>query len=107
MCKRVGADDRLVGWDIDADARRDEARGAGQLASLDVGMNPEEWLACLERHHHLLQRGIAGALADAIDGAFRLSRSGAHSRQRVRHGESEIVVAVSGDRRALDTSYGG
>ena len=48
----------------------------------------------LERRRNLFQRRIARALADAVDRALHLPRAGANRRQRIRHRQSQIVVAV-------------
>src|SRR5205085_7723514 len=64
-------------------------------------MKSEVRLPCPERHHYFLERGVAGALPDAVDGAFRLSRARTNARQRVGDGQPEIVVTMRGDRRAL------
>jgi hypothetical protein len=37
------------------------------------------------RHHDLLERGVAGALAQAVDGAFDLPRARRHRSERVGH----------------------
>src|SRR2546421_7963512 len=74
----IGADDRLVGWHIDADAFRDETRDAGKLARLDIGVESEEGAARMERHHDFLERGVAGALTDAVDGTLGLSGASPH-----------------------------
>ena len=50
--------------------------------------------AGLENHDHFLERAIAGALADSVDGAFHLARAGFDGGQRVGHRQTQIVVAV-------------
>ena len=47
-----------------------------------------------DRHDDLFERGVAGALADAVDGALDLRGAGAHRGQRVGRGQAEVVVAV-------------
>ena len=42
----------------------------------------------------LFQRGVAGALADAVDGALHLAHAGADRGQRVGDGEAQVVVVV-------------
>ncbi len=51
-------------------------------------------LRTLHRHHDFFERGVAGALADAVDGAFDLPRAAAHAGQRIRHRHAEIVMAM-------------
>ena len=51
-----------------------------------------------EGHDDLLERRVAGALAEAVDGHLDLARAGLDRGQRVGRGEAEVVVAVDGDR---------
>ena len=55
-----------------------------------------------ERHDQFLERGVAGALADAVDRALDLARAALDRGDAVRDGEAEIVVAV----RAEDDAVG-
>jgi hypothetical protein len=43
---------------------------------------------------HLLERRVAGALADAVDRALDLAAAGLEAGQRVRHCQTQVVVAV-------------
>ena len=38
--------------------------------------------------------GVAGALADAVDGAFHLARTGLNGGEGIGHRQAEIVVAM-------------
>ena len=60
------------------------------VVEADVG------LARLEQHHDLLERRVAGALADAVDRALDLARAGLHAGERVGDRQPEVVVAVDG-----------
>ena len=40
---------------------------------------------------------VAGAFADAVDGAFDLPRAGFDGGQRIGHGEAQIVMAMDAD----------
>ena len=51
------------------------------------------------RHHDLLERGVARPLAEPVDRALHLPRTGGDAGQRVRHRQAEVVVAV---RRHLE-----
>ena len=57
--------------------------------------------ARLQDHDDLFERAVAGALADAVDGAFDLPRAGFDGRQRVGHRQAQIVVAVHADDGAI------
>ena len=50
--------------------------------------------ADVQRHHDLLERRVAGPLADAVDGALDLTRAALDRRQRVGDRQAEVVVAV-------------
>ena len=57
------------------------------------------------RHHDLFERGVAGPLADAVDGAFDLPRAGVDAGQRVGHRHAEIVVAVHREARLVGVRH--
>ena len=65
----------------------------------------EERGARLERHHHFLERAVAGALADAVDGALDLARAGDHRGQAVGHRHAQVVVAVHREPHAVDAAH--
>ncbi len=48
----------------------------------------------MQRHHHFLEAGVAGALADAVDGHLGLARARGEAGQGVRRRHAQIVVAV-------------
>ena len=58
-------------------------------------------MAGLDRHHDLFERGVAGALADAVDGAFDLAGAGLHGGERVGDGQTQIVMAMDADDGAI------
>ena len=58
------------------------------------------------RHHDFLERGVAGALADAVDGALDLPRAGADAGERVGDRHAEIIVAVHGEARLVGVRHG-
>ena len=62
---------------------------------------PKKSRAGLDRHHHLFERGVAGALADAVDGALDLPRAVAHGGERVGDRHAEVVVAVRAPGHAV------
>src|SRR5271165_5285513 len=55
-------------------------------------------------HYDLFERGVAGAFADAIDGALDLAGSGGDGSHGVGYGHAEIVVTMGGDSDFLDSS---
>src|SRR6185295_2798545 len=104
----VAADDRLVRLHAFTGQRGQQLTGAEDLARVDAVGERQPIAAHVDRHHDFLERGVAGALADAVDRALDLPRARADRRQRVGDGEAEIVMAVraEGDlvraRDALD-----
>src|SRR2546430_14337696 len=80
---------------------RQQPAGAIQLAGLDVTPERGHLRPDVARHHDLLERGVAGALADAIHRAFHLPRPGGDGGERVGDGETQVVVTVRPERDAL------
>ena len=73
-----------------------EPGGARQLLGPHRGGDAGELVgADPQRHDDLLERGVAGALPEAVDTHLDLAGSGLDSGQRVGRGEPEVVVAVS------------
>ena len=101
MRERIPADDRLVVLHRERGRRRHELRGARQHGRIDIGPERQHVVAGLDRHHDLFQRRIAGALADAVDGAFDLARAAVHAGQRIRHRHAEIVMAMHREHRLV------
>jgi hypothetical protein len=97
----VAADDGLVVLDRERGRRRHQLGGAVEHPGVDADLVGHHVAARLDGHHDLFQRGVAGPLADAVDGAFDLPAAGADARQRVGHRHAEIVVAVDGEDRLL------
>ena len=66
----VAPDHRLVGLDRDAGVSRDQRAHLGEARRLDAGAQAEGLLPRAQDHDDFFERGIAGPLADAVDGAF-------------------------------------
>jgi hypothetical protein len=105
VAKRIAADHGLVG-------RHPEARARGHLAGERVqrrepqaGHGAEPRAVHMQRGGDFLERRVAGALADPVDGALHLPRARGDRRQRVGGGEAEIVLAVEGDRGVLELGH--
>ena len=103
MCERIRADDRLGRCNSNAGNGLDHAACAVDLGGLDVAANAEVVGTGLERHNALLHRGVACALADAVDGALDLVNTGLNACQRVCNCHAEVVVHVAGQDYVLDT----
>ena len=92
--ERVAAHDRLVRLHLVAGEARHHPARARDLARVHAGPEPVRGLAHVEQHHDLLERGVAGALADPVDRALHLAAAGPHAGERVGHRHAEVVVAV-------------
>ena len=100
--ERVAADDRLVRLDREAGQVAHEPRRRGDLLGLDAaGELRELRRARPEGHDDLLERRVAGALAEAVDRDLDLAGAGLDGGERVRGREPEVVVAVDADGRCV------
>ena len=82
--ERVRSDDRLVALYGVAGRPRDEGDVVPISRDVDAGLRVELGGADAECHHDLLERGVAGPLADPVDGALDLSGAGGDAGERVR-----------------------
>ena len=96
---------RLVARDRHAGDAGNEPRGGVEAAGVDGGADVEERGARLQRHHHFLQRTVAGALADPVDGALDLPCARDHRGEAVGDRHAEVVVAVDREPHPLDAAY--
>ena len=92
--KRIAADDGLVGLHFDVNDRRQQPAGRNDLPRIDAGLGIIYIAPRANGHHHLLQRRIAGPLADAVHRAFHLICAVFHGGQCVGHGHAQVVVRV-------------
>ena len=97
----------LVGLDREAGQVAHHAAGGDDLLRRDPGgrsaIAPG---ASVERHHHFLERGVAGPLADPIDGHLDLSRAGPNRGQGIGGRQPEVVVAMDAHgRSAADRAH--
>ena len=92
----VGADHRLVRLHDEAGGLATPGARPARCGVVSMPeLEPEVVLAGLHRHHDLLERAVAGALAEAVDGAFDLPRAAdLHAGERVGHRHAEVVVAM-------------
>ena len=100
--KGVRADDGLVRLDDDAGVVADQLAGVHDLRRVNAGDEVEDRAARVQRHHDFFERGVARALADAVDRDFGLARARADARQRVGRRQAQIVVAVNRDDAVFD-----
>ncbi len=104
--ERVSSHHRLVWLDDVAGEAAHHAAGAGDLLGVDLAPQAADVVgAGAKDHRHLLERGVAGPFADAVDAAFDLPRPDVETGEGVGDREPEVVVAVHrerdlGERRA-------
>ena len=105
MRERVTADDGLVVLHRERGRGRHQFRGPRQHGGVDLVPPRKHVVADVHRHHDFFQRGIAGALADAVDGAFDLPRAAGNAGQRIRHRHAEIVMAMHREYRLVGVRH--
>src|SRR5216684_8789640 len=76
------------------------ARGE-KLFQADPGGDAETLFTHRESHDDFLQRRVAGALADAVNGAFDLANTRAHRGQRIGDSHPQIIMAMSAQSDAI------
>ena len=118
MGEGVGTHDRLVGLHRHAGEVAHQARRLGDLLGAHSGERlgalsrpaqegVEVAAAHVQRHHQLLQRGVAGSLTDAVDRALQLASAVLHRLQEVGHRQAQVVVAVHRDHGLIDIGHVG
>ena len=91
----VDADDRLVRRDRDAGAAADQRTGRADPLGADAGLVARVVVAPrAEGHHDLFERGVARALADAVDRDLDLPHARLDRGDRVGGRHAEVVVVV-------------
>ncbi len=93
----VGADDGLVGRAAEADELGEHLTGREELVHLDIAGVGELVAPDHEGGGDLFEGCVAGALADAVDGALGLAGSGVDAGKGVGDGHAEVVVTVGGE----------
>src|SRR5262245_25882825 len=97
MRECVTADYGFVRLHSEAHDLREHLAGWIKFLSVDAGFKRHPICTHAQGHHNLFQRSVAGALADAVDGAFDLTGPGIDCRETVSHGHSKIVVTMNAD----------
>ena len=105
--ERIPADDRLVVLHGKRGRGCHQLRCAGEHRAVDIGPVRHHVVAYLHRHHDLLECGVTGTLADAVDRALDLTDAGPHAGEGVRHCHAEIVMTVHGQARLIARSARG
>ena len=81
--------------------------GGEELFGPDAGGERQPIRSNSHPHDDLFERGVAGALADAVDRALDLTDARGDRRVRIRHRQPEIVVAVRAEHRLVGVRHPG
>ena len=84
--------------------RGEQLAAREKMLGHDAGFKRQQIAAGIQRHDDFFQRGVSGPLADAVDGALDLTCSALDRRQRIRHGQAQVVMAVYADHRRISQS---
>ena len=98
--KGVASHDGLVGLYRHIHQIRYEAARAVNLLGVDVGFDLQVVVA-LANHGDLLERGVSGPFADAVDGHLGLPGSVLDAGHGVGRSHTQVVVAVGSDDHAV------
>ena len=101
----VASDNGFVRLNAEADDLREHLAGRIDFPRVDSGFKSEPITAHVQRHHYLFQRCVAGALADAVDGALDLPCTGVDRGETVRNCETEIVMTVDANGNVLSIAH--
>ena len=101
MSKGILADNGLVILHRESRHRRHQLGSPGQQFGVDASAVGKHVITGADGHHHLFQRCVACALAQAVDRAFDLPRTTANSGQRIGHRHAQIIMAVGRENRLV------
>ena len=96
MLEGVGAHHGLVGGGLHAAEAGNGAADPVDAVSVHGGVAVIVFPAGAQPHDDFLHGSVAGALTQAVDGAFHLPRPAAHPLQGGGHRQPQVVVAVNG-----------
>ena len=94
----------LLGWTgmrIVSETRR--LMGFSSLC-LDAGIEAELFVLA-DDHDHFFEGGIAGAFAQAVDGAFDLAGAVADAGDGIGGSQTQVVMAMAGEDGLVDIGY--
>ena len=75
MCKRIRANNGLIGLDGVARDLRHQTGSTHDLGGINSGIALKNILADLDRHHNLLKAGITRPLTKTVNRALHLTRT--------------------------------
>ena len=104
MCKGVAAYNCLVRLHRHVHQAGHHAAGRINLLRIDIGFDVNILMA-FDNHSHLFERSVSGTFANAVDSDLHLTGTVQHARHRIGSGHTQIVVAMSGDDRIVNTVH--
>ena len=99
----IGPDDGFIGLYQDPHAVADQLADRVQQPGVHPGRIAQIGVLAQD-HDHFFQRCIARPFANAINRAFDLAGALLHAGDRIGSGQSQVVMAVGGERGALDAA---
>ena len=95
MRERIGTDHCLVGLNDKPCGLAHHTACGQDLLGVDVHVKPKVVPPGFDCHYDLLQRAIARALAQAVDGAFHLAcTANLYACQRIGNCHTQVVMAM-------------
>ena len=104
VCKGIAPTMALFGLHRHAHLRAYHAANIVNSLRLNIGVQAEAVMG-FQDHHHFFYRGVAGAFADAVDGAFYLACAILQAGDGVGGGKAQIVMTVHGNNGLVDIFY--
>ncbi len=104
MGESIGAYNSLVGLDGHAHRIGDQPADGVQFAGFDAGIKAELFVLA-DDHDDFFEGGIAGAFAQAVDGAFDLAGAAADAGDGIGGGETQVVMTMAGKDGLIDIGY--
>ena len=93
----IVAHNRLVRLTAHAGCLGHLARGLPDPGGINPGGHVVVFLAGVQIHHDFLERGVAGALPESVNGTFNLVGTGQGRSQAVGDSEPQVIMAMYGE----------
>ena len=100
--KGITPHDGLIGLHGHIHQRGHHTTRGIDLRGIDIRLDTQR-LVALQDHRDLLERRVAGALANAVDGDFHLTGTSHHTIERVGRRHTQIIMTMGRDDGTIDT----
>ena len=98
VCESIRAYNRFVGCQRCARNFDQQAARRIELVETYIGVHTESGLPYVQQYDDFFESGIPGALADAVDCQFELTRARLHRGQGIGDAQAKVIVAVRAQR---------